>query len=163
MQKQPEDVAHALQSVLNFLAPALNAKRACVSFEAGAMDGRRVLADRNQIEALFSVLLSNALDAIPLEGAIAIWCNADSDEWVEIRIADSGSGISPADQARVFEPFFTTKAPGKGTGLGLAIARNIVMEHGGTIRLESQAGRGTTAFVQLPLLKPEARREAAHR
>jgi len=162
MQKQPEDVARTLQSVLSFLAPALNAKQACVSFESGAQDGRRVLADRNQLEALFSVLLSNALDAISPGGSIAIRCSADSDGWMEIRIADSGSGISAADQQHVFEPFFTTKVSGKGTGLGLAIARNIVMEHGGTIRLESKTGQGTTAFLQLPLWKPEPHREAAH-
>lgn len=162
MQKQPEDVARTLQSVLSFLAPTLNAKQACVSFESAALDGRRVLADRNQLEALFSVLLSNALDAISPGGSIAIRCSAHSDGWMEIRIADSGSGISAADQQRIFEPFFTTKVSGHGTGLGLAIARNIVMEHGGTIHLESKAGQGTTAFVQLPLLNPEPHREAAH-
>lgn len=162
MQKQPEDVASTLQSVVNFLAPALNAKQARISSELPALDGRRVLADRNQLEALFSVLLSNALDAISPGGSIAIHCDAHADGWIEIRIADNGIGIPEADQSRVFEPFFTTKVAGKGTGLGLAIARNIVMDHSGRIRLESKTGQGTTVFVQLPLLKPKARREAAH-
>ena len=65
---------------------------------------------------------------------------------------DNGCGISAADRERVFEPFFTTKEPGKGTGLGLAIARNVVLEHGGTIEIESQPGAGTTAYVDLPLV-----------
>jgi signal transduction histidine kinase len=54
-------------------------------------------------------------------------------------------------KTQLFEPFFTTKEPGKGTGLGLAIARNVVMEHGGTIAIESRPGDGTTATVDLPL------------
>jgi signal transduction histidine kinase len=66
-------------------------------------------------------------------------------------VSDNGSGISPADRERVFEPFFTTKEPGKGTGLGLAIARNVVLQHGGSIEIESQLGAGTTAYVDLPL------------
>ena len=159
LQKQPEDVVRTLQSVLNFLTPALTGRRARVSLETDGTDGRRVLADHNQLEALFSALLSNALDAIPSEGLITIRCCAEVDKWIEVRISDNGVGIPPADQPRIFEPFFTTKVPGKGTGLGLAIARNIVMEHGGTIRLESRVGVGTTAFVQLPLCKPEPHRE----
>jgi two-component system, NtrC family, sensor kinase len=66
-------------------------------------------------------------------------------------VSDSGSGIDPANLARVFEPFFTTKEPGKGTGLGLAIAKNFAVEHGGSIRIESEPGRGATAYIDLPL------------
>jgi two-component system cell cycle sensor histidine kinase/response regulator CckA len=63
----------------------------------------------------------------------------------------------------VFEPFYTTKGPGKGTGLGLAIARNIVIEHGGSIRIESVPGRGTVAAVDLPLWHPGGSTETAAR
>ena len=65
---------------------------------------------------------------------------------VGFAVSDNGCGISPAHLERVFEPFFTTKEPGKGTGLGLAIARNVVLEHGGSIEIESQPGDGTTAY-----------------
>jgi signal transduction histidine kinase len=68
-------------------------------------------------------------------------------------VCDNGPGISQANMARVFEPFFTTKEPGKGTGLGLAIAKNFVTEHGGSIRIESDAGQGTTAYIELPLAR----------
>ncbi len=72
--------------------------------------------------------------------------------WVEIDIADTGSGIPEAIRSRVFDPFFTTKVVGKGTGQGLAISHNVIVEkHGGTISLESETGRGTTFTIRLPL------------
>jgi PAS domain S-box-containing protein len=71
---------------------------------------------------------------------------------VEIRISDTGCGIPKANQSKVFDPFFTTKAVGKGTGQGLAIAYSVVVQkHSGTIRLESETGRGTTFVIRLPL------------
>ncbi|MFK8113215.1 MAG: sensor histidine kinase [Rubripirellula sp.] len=70
----------------------------------------------------------------------------------EIRIADSGSGISPENVEKIFNPFFTTKAAGKGTGQGLAIAQTVVEEkHGGEIKVESEVGKGTTFIIRLPL------------
>ena len=80
---------------------------------------------------------------------------------MQIAIRDDGGGISLADQKRIFEPFFTTKPTGKGTGLGLAIAKNIVAEHGGSIRLDSTPGEGTTAAIRLPLCRvPESARRS---
>ena len=77
-------------------------------------------------------------------------------EVVEIRIADSGTGIPEAARARIFDPFFTTKEAGKGTGQGLAIAHSIMVEkHGGTIGFETELGRGTTFILCLPLLTQE--------
>ncbi len=151
IEKRPEEIARTIQSVTSFLAPLWLTKRARVSLDLTAANGERVLADRNQLEAMFSILLSNALDAISPEGTIGIRCLRPSAEWIEIQIADNGCGIMSADLRQVFEPFFTTKGPGKGTGLGLAIARNIAVEHGGSVRLESAPNQGTTAFIQLPL------------
>ena len=71
---------------------------------------------------------------------------------VRIRIADTGGGIPEAVQPRIFDPFFTTKPVGKGTGQGLAIAHAVVVEkHAGTIRFESDNGRGTTFIIDLPV------------
>jgi PAS domain S-box-containing protein len=154
LEKQPEKIAQTIQSVVSFLAPPLLAKRARVSLELSAADGGQVLADRNQLEALFTILLSNALDAIAPEGTIDVCCRRLGAEWIEIQIADSGCGITPSDLPHIFEPFFSTKGPGKGTGLGLAIARSIVLEHGGSVRLESIPNQGATAFLRLPLYQP---------
>ncbi len=150
-QKQLEKVPSLIQSVVSFFAPSVLAKRARISLDLTVPDGDQVLADRNQLEALFSVLLSNALDAIAAGGTIDIRCQRPSLERVQIQIADNGCGIAASDFPHVFEPFFTTKGPGKGTGLGLAIARNIVLEHGGSISLESTPQQGTTVFVELPI------------
>ncbi len=149
-QRQPEDVARSIESVISFLAPTLLTKRARVNLQLEPAAGGQVLADRNQLEALFLILLSNALDALEAGGTISVGCRP-AGETIEIHIADTGRGIAAADLPHIFEPFFTTKPPGEGTGLGLAIARSIVIEHGGSVRLESAPGQGTTAVVQLPL------------
>ena len=149
-QKQPEEMAPLVEAVLGFLAPSFAAKQVPASAECANVAGAKVLADRNQIETLLLTLLSNALDAVPAGGEIRVSCRQAEDK-LAIEIADNGCGISDADLAHVFEPFFTTKPPGKGTGLGLAIARNIVAEHGGTIRLQAASAGGAVATVQLPL------------
>jgi len=71
---------------------------------------------------------------------------------VEIRISDTGGGIPEAIRSRIFEPFFTTKEVGRGTGQGLAIARAVILErHGGDLTFETEAGRGTTFIIRLPI------------
>jgi PAS domain S-box-containing protein len=149
LHKQAEEVRPLILAVLGFLAPSVISRRAKVTTELDAMAGTHVYADRNQLETVLLILLSNALDAISMGGHIAVRCRNDGDS-VLIDITDDGCGISETDMARIFEPFFTTKPPGKGTGLGLAIARNIVAEHGGRISLAPGPQKGTTATVQLP-------------
>jgi len=155
-RKQAELLSHTIQSVVSFLTPAVQSKRAILTTDLTAINGEQVLADRNLLEVLFSTLLSNAIDAIAVEGGITVTCRRPSSSFVQIEIADNGCGISPEHQPHVFEPFFTTKGPGKGTGLGLAIARNIVLEHGGSIRLESSPGNGAVARVELPVWQTPA-------
>jgi len=73
------------------------------------------------------------------------------DAVVEIRIKDTGVGISPENMNKIFEPFFTTKEVGKGTGLGLAMTYGIIRGHNGTIDVESKVGTGTEFTIRLPL------------
>ena len=155
-ERRPEELAQIVRSVVSFLAPALEARPARVEFELDGAEGARVLADRNLIEALFSILLANSLDAIGPGGRIGIRGALAEGESVEFQISDDGCGITAENLERVFEPFFTTKGSTKGTGLGLAIARNILLEHGGTLRLESAPERGTTVFLQFPLWRAGA-------
>jgi PAS domain S-box-containing protein len=72
-------------------------------------------------------------------------------QWAEIRIQDTGTGISEKARSRIFDPFFTTKEIGKGTGQGLAIARSVIVDkHGGSIHFETEEGKGTTFIVRIP-------------
>ena len=106
--------------------------------------------------ALFQVfvnLIKNALDAVEPNGSrgwVRVRVEQDGDT-IEIRVEDNGTGVAPDDLRRVFEPFFTTKEVGRGTGLGLPISARIVERCGGTIRIESEKGQGTTVSVSLPI------------
>ncbi|MCH7548661.1 MAG: hypothetical protein IH969_03830, partial [Candidatus Krumholzibacteriota bacterium] len=67
------------------------------------------------------------------------------------RITDTGKGISPENIAKLFDPGFTTKGVGVGTGLGLSISYKIISNHGGTIDVESEVGRGTSLTIRVPI------------
>lgn len=75
---------------------------------------------------------------------------AEPQQWLVFTVADTGVGISPDALKRIFQPFFTTKA--HGIGLGLPITRRLIEDHGGTLSVESQLGKGTIMTVCLPLL-----------
>ncbi|OGK95333.1 MAG: hypothetical protein A3D33_17765 [Candidatus Rokubacteria bacterium RIFCSPHIGHO2_02_FULL_73_26] len=103
-----------------------------------------------QLQQVILNLLTNAIDATPSGGWVAMTTRALPGGEVEIAVADTGAGIPAADRKRVFEPFFSTKEPGRGTGLGLFITAEIVREHEGRIEVESDEGRGSTFRVVLP-------------
>jgi signal transduction histidine kinase len=106
--------------------------------------------------ALFQVfvnLIKNALDAVESvgpRGRVRVRVRRGADQ-IDIEVEDNGVGVAAADVRRVFEPFFTTKEVGRGTGLGLPISARIVERCGGTIRFESEKGKGTLVTVTLPL------------
>jgi len=134
--------------------------------------GRQVLADPGQLEQVVMNLAVNAADAMPRGGRLLLGTeNLDlhphalrpgdtiaPGPYVQLTVADTGSGIDPATMERIFEPFFTTKAQGKGTGLGLATVYNIIKQHHGTIQVESTPGHGTTFKVLLPATKYPAKK-----
>jgi PAS domain S-box-containing protein len=151
LEKAPQHLASVIESIAAFFQPAILSRGATLTVEASEGRGQFIFADRNLLETLLLTLLSNALDAVPAGGEIRLCCRPASSGSIAFTVGDNGCGISPAHLEQIFEPFFTTKGPGKGTGLGLAIARNVVMEHGGSIRMESRPGEGTTAIVELPL------------
>lgn len=110
-----------------------------------------IVADNNQISQVLTNLLLNAAQATPPGGSITVTAETTrSGTAVELRVRDTGTGVSPDILPHVFEPFFTTKR-GSGTGLGLSITRNYVLRHGGDIQMQSVPGAGTTVRVTLPL------------
>ena len=109
-------------------------------------------ADERKVKQVLLNLLSNALKFTPEGGAIGVRAGVEG-AFVEVAVSDTGVGISPEDQAAVFEEFRQVGAASKkveGTGLGLAISRKFVELHGGTIRVESELGRGATFAFTLP-------------
>jgi PAS domain S-box-containing protein len=129
------------------------------SFEGDA----RVLGDATRLGQVVLNLLLNAAQAIPEgdpDGHEICVGTRESGENVELFVRDDGEGIPNEVLGRMFEPFFTTKPVGSGTGLGLWICRGIVQSHGGTIRVESATGQGTTFHVQLPALRTGVARAA---
>ncbi len=101
----------------------------------------------NAIHAIAEVQKSGSED----KGTITI-STQHSEDWVEIRISDTGTGIPAAIRSKIFDPFFTTKEVGHGTGQGLAISHAVIVEkHNGTITFETEMGRGTTFIIRLPI------------
>ena len=109
-----------------------------------------VLCIGSQLNQVFMNLLVNAAQAIEAHGVISIETESD-DDWVRVRISDTGAGIAPENLKRIFDPFFTTKPVGKGTGLGLSLSYGIVKRHGGKIEVQSELGVGTTFTVCIPV------------
>jgi signal transduction histidine kinase len=115
-----------------------------------------VICHAGELNQVFLNLILNAAQAIessgkPLPGRIAISTRRVG-EGVEIRFADSGTGIPPEIRDRLFDPFFTTKPVGKGTGQGLAICRDVVtVKHGGTIEAGGDVGVGAVFTIRLPI------------
>jgi two-component system cell cycle sensor histidine kinase/response regulator CckA len=126
-----------------------------VALELGLRAGdARVHADAGQLEQVILNLAVNARDAMPNGGQLTIATAAVPDAsgrgTVRLTISDTGGGVSEEVRARMFEPFYTTKEVGRGTGLGLSIVYGIVEQSGGTIRVESAPGRGTSFHISLP-------------
>lgn len=155
----PADLNQALKSTL---VVARNELKYVADVETDFADLPLVpclLGDLNQV---FLNLLINAAHAIGDvvkqtggKGLIRVATRLE-DRCVAVSISDTGTGIPDAIREKVFEPFFTTKEVGRGTGQGLAIARSIVVEkHKGMLTFETEAGKGTTFFIRLPL-EPES-------
>jgi signal transduction histidine kinase len=108
-------------------------------------------ADPGQLEQILMNLAVNAKDAMPEGGRLTIETSSvPASRQIQLRVRDTGAGMSPEVMARIFEPFFTTKAEGKGTGLGLATVYGIVQQARGSIEVASEPGRGTTFSLRFP-------------
>jgi len=145
------DLADLLDAAARVAKPQLAGARIERSYES-----RPRLSCRSQeLMQVFLNLLVNARHAAGEEGQIRLATRIEGDDAV-VEVADDGHGIPASVRERIFEPFFTTKAVGEGTGLGLSISRQIVLDHGGSLEVESEPGRGTRFVIRLPLGSSEA-------
>ena len=158
-----------LQAVISDVLEIFDAAQSdAIKIELAVEEGLTVFADPGQLRQVLWNLVLNAAEAMPDGGRMRVGARAlterDSQEgspgnrrgqeegegksrWLEISIADDGSGIPKDKLERIFEPFFTTKQ--NGSGLGLATVHRIVENHGGIVRLESKLGVGTTVRIRL--------------
>lgn len=108
-------------------------------------------------------LMTNAAQAIEGQGTITIrtYKEPGNPDMAVVKISDTGKGIARENLSKIFEPFFTTKKIGEGTGLGLSISYKIIEKHGGSIKVESEVGRGTDFFVRIPVMQPRVGKKEA--
>lgn len=153
VQKTPVSIPTIIDQVLSIIDNQLRLKKVHVKKEI-AVELPAIHADANQMQQVFLNLLVNAADAIDAEGGeILITADrraADGKEFLEVAVRDNGRGIPREDLTKIFEPFYSTKGQ-KGTGLGLAVVWGIIEKHGGNITVESEAGKGATFTVRLPI------------
>jgi len=121
-------------------------------------DGRHVLGDEDDLRAVVSNLVDNAIKYSGAEVRVAVELEQTDQTTIALRVRDKGIGISPAERKRIFKRFY--RIPGatrvKGTGLGLFIVRSVVARHGGRVFVESNGvGQGSAFAVELPLVAPQ--------
>jgi signal transduction histidine kinase len=146
---EPASIREILDHSLELLQSDLEMKAIKVqrSYDDG---GINLNIDRDQITQAFINVFKNSLESMGKGGKLRISLGQNIDKtMLEIKVSDTGRGISRENLSRIFDPFFSTKK--KGTGLGLAITLKIIENHGGEISVDSSEGQGTTFRVFLPL------------
>ena len=152
-ERQPTALPRLLEEAVEIVQGVAPAKQAQVTWKVAQGIGD-VVTDPGLLRQIIVNLVSNALDAVDRNGRVDVEARTVGDDDILITVNDTGHGIAEDDLRRIFEPFYTTKGRGKGTGLGLAICRQLTAALGGTISVESQAGKGSTFFVRLPRQGP---------
>ncbi|MGD8980507.1 MAG: PAS domain S-box protein [Desulfobacterales bacterium] len=168
MEKKPINIGQTIQESLKLLRSSIP-----TSIEIRQnipKDIDTILANPTQINQIIINLSTNAHHAMPKGGMLEIGLkNVDLDEdnaaqypdispgrYVNLRVSDTGHGISAKIMDRIFDPYFTTKEMGKGTGMGLSVVHGIVKSHDGAISVKSEHGQGTTFSILFPVVETQA-------
>jgi signal transduction histidine kinase len=147
LHREPHRVNAILEELLDFYGPEARQRKIAVKAELDPSVPVLPL-DAALLRQAFVNVVKNAQEAMPAGGTLAVRTAAGR-RAVDVEIADTGIGIAPEHREQIFEVYFTTKP--NGSGLGLPTTRRIVEEHGGTIAVESEPGKGTRVRIQLPL------------
>jgi len=149
VQKRPTSIQTVIQHSLKMMEREAREKNIKIDTSL-PMEVKDVPMDPDRINQVFLNLYLNAIEAMVDGGTLSVVLSRDDgQERVKIVISDTGSGIGKEDLAHVFDPYFTTKQ--SGTGLGLAIVHKIIESHRGEVKVESEAGQGTTVSIFLPV------------
>jgi len=152
----PVDVNQVIEDAINIIKPVwrdqceLKGVKIDLQFSAGEVPTISGIA--SELADVIVNILANAIDAMPEGGTLQISSGsyqAETSEYAEIKIKDTGVGMSHEVKQKVFDPFFSTKGP-KGTGLGMSVAYGIVARHQGNIAIDSELGQGTTCMLYFP-------------
>ena len=162
--KMPWEISKLIEETIELFIHSPSFHEGIHIIRSSPPENLMVMIDPDQMKQVFWNLLLNAAQAMSDGGEIslrlekgkhAVWeknlpwsTPSKGKEWVKISIGDSGNGIPPQEKEKIFEPFFTTKEGG--TGLGLSIVHKIIENHNGTVKVESEVGRGSTFTIFLP-------------
>jgi len=149
----PTDMGAIIKDIVALLEP--RAKKAGIDLSFSLKNMKPVQSDPKNMEEIFNNLISNAINYSPEGGAVTV--NAQGlGEYMEIKVKDTGIGISPEELPKIFDKFYRVKSPKTrnvtGTGLGLAIVKGVVDAHHGSIDVESVVEQGTTFRILLPII-----------
>ncbi|MCK4679079.1 MAG: hypothetical protein KAT48_13170 [Bacteroidales bacterium] len=152
-QKQPEKTIVNINTVVNDGLPFLESRSSKEGIELVRLlspDIPAIVADPSQLDQVLTNLVINSLHAMPQGGKLTIRTEV-SESHVSLIVKDTGIGMSDDVKKQMFIPFFTTKDVGQGTGIGLSVVHGIITSHGGSIKVESELGKGTRFEIQLPI------------
>lgn len=151
LRRQAVDFNAMINDTLSYVSERVRDKQVKLISELAPVPAVQV--DMDRLGEAVTNLLDNAIDACQGQGVVTTRTSITGDDTPALclEIQDDGHGVPAQMLERVFDPFFTTKKIGEGSGLGLAITRRVVEEHGGTVQISSQQGRGTSIRVLLPL------------
>jgi signal transduction histidine kinase len=151
LKQEPFKATDLLEKCVGRVRPI--AERKSIEIETGELPGNTLVGDRELMEYAFYNLLTNAVKYSPAKTRVTVSGGLEKGR-VRVSVEDQGIGISPKDARRIFEKFYRTetaeKSGEKGTGIGLSIVEQIVTQHGGSIAVSSEVGKGSRFTVSLP-------------
>jgi PAS domain S-box-containing protein len=152
---KPVKLDALLESIVDFLSSRAKVKNQTLTFEPPKTDLPEIRADPMALESIFGNLVTNAVNYTPGGGSITVFAEADeAEKEIVVRVKDTGYGIDPKYHEKIFERFFRVKDEQTrridGTGLGLPIVKGLVKSMNGSIRVQSEKGKGSTFIVRLP-------------
>ena len=156
VEAEPVDLLEVARESVHMLIPAADAKLQTLQLGRGASP--IVIADQERIRQVLINLIGNAVKFTPADGAVIVTTAVIEDggrSWGEVRVSDTGPGVSESEQTAIFEPYYRSEGAVQtpGVGLGLAISHGLVVQMGGTLAIESKPGAGSTFIVRLPLIE----------